>query len=114
MGRWAARPIGGRAACSIGAGGICWARNCSFGPRLAEPPPLDSGGGSMVTLAREIPQLPALVATLRKITEGLAEELACPTQFAPDWSDVERNITQAVAAIRTDSPLFSRAFLWQC
>jgi hypothetical protein len=67
----------------------------------------------MVTLAREIPQLPALEATLRKITEGLAKELACPTQFAPDWSDVEWTIARAVAAMHGVSPLLSRALRWQ-
>lgn len=55
----------------------------------------------------------ALQATLIKITETLASELACPTQTSPDWSDFEWLIARAVAAMHGVSPLLSRALHWQ-
>jgi Uncharacterised nucleotidyltransferase len=67
----------------------------------------------MTTVDREIPQPIVLQATLRKITEGLAQELACPTQLAPDWSDFEWMIARAVAAIHGVSPLLARTLRWQ-
>ena len=67
----------------------------------------------MATLDHEIPQPPALEASLRKITEGLANELACPTDFAPDWSDFEWTVARAVAAMHGVSPLLSRALRWR-
>jgi hypothetical protein len=54
-----------------------------------------------------------LPGTLRKITETLAAELACPTQRAPDWSDFEWKIARAVAAMHGVSPLLSKTLLWQ-
>jgi hypothetical protein len=62
---------------------------------------------------REIPEPVALDRTLRKITEVLAQELACPTQVAPDWSEFEWIVAQAVAAMHGVSPLLSRALRWQ-
>jgi hypothetical protein len=62
---------------------------------------------------REIPEPVALDRTLRKITEVLAKELACPTQVAPDWSDFEWIVARAVAAMHGVSPLLSRALRWQ-
>ena len=67
----------------------------------------------MRTLDRELPRPPVLEATLRKITESLAMELACPMQFAPDWSNFEWTIARAVAAMHGVSPLLSRALRWQ-
>jgi hypothetical protein len=67
----------------------------------------------MATLDREIPQPLALEAALRKITESLAKELACPTQLAPDWSDFEWTVARAVAAMHGVSPLLSRTLRWQ-
>jgi hypothetical protein len=61
----------------------------------------------------EIPQPIVLEATLRKITESLARELACPTHLAPDWSDFEWMIARAVAAIHGVSPLLARTLRWQ-
>jgi hypothetical protein len=55
----------------------------------------------------------ALQATLIKITETLAGELACPTRTSPDWSDFEWLIARAVAAMHGVSPLLSRALHWQ-
>src|SRR5258708_38778288 len=62
---------------------------------------------------REIPEPVALDRTLRKITEVLALELACPTQAVPDWSDFEWIMARAVAAMHGVSPLLSRALRWQ-
>src|SRR6266700_1682445 len=55
----------------------------------------------------------ALQGTLRKITETLAEELACPPRRAPDWSDCEWLIAKAVAAMHGVSPLLSTTLRWQ-
>jgi hypothetical protein len=67
----------------------------------------------MNVVNREIPQPVALGRTLRKITEGLAKELACPTLVAPDWSEFEWIVARAVAAMHGVSPLLSRALRWQ-
>jgi hypothetical protein len=63
--------------------------------------------------SRGAPPPTAFQGTLRKITETLAGELACPTQRAPDWSDFEWKIARAVAAMHGVSPLMSRTLLWQ-
>jgi Uncharacterised nucleotidyltransferase len=60
-----------------------------------------------------VPPPRALPETLRKITETLAAELACPTQRAPDWSDFEWKIARAVAAMHGVSPLLSKTLRWQ-
>jgi hypothetical protein len=60
-----------------------------------------------------VPPPTAFQGTLRKITETLAGELACPTQRTPDWSDFEWNIARAVAAMHGVSPLLSRTLRWQ-
>jgi hypothetical protein len=60
-----------------------------------------------------VPPPRTLPGTLRKITETLAGELACPTQRAPDWSDVEWMIAKAVAAMHGVSPLLSTTLRWQ-
>jgi hypothetical protein len=62
---------------------------------------------------REMAQPRVLEATLRKVTEGLAKELACPTQYAPDWSGFEWTVARAVAAMHGVSPLLSRTLRWQ-
>src|SRR6202795_2169810 len=67
----------------------------------------------MTVRNREIPQPLALDGMLRKITERLAQELACPTQAAPDWSEFEWIIARAVAAMHGVSPLLSRVLRWQ-
>jgi hypothetical protein len=56
--------------------------------------------------------LRALPAALRKTTERLAGELACPSRIAPDWSDFEWLIARAVAAMHGVSPLLSRVLRW--
>jgi len=66
----------------------------------------------MTVLSREMPQPVALEGILRKITEGLAKELACPTQAIPDWSEFEWIVARAVAAMHGISPLLSRALRW--
>jgi hypothetical protein len=67
----------------------------------------------MTTPVHEIPQPTALEATLRKITEFLANELACPAQRVPDWSDFEWTVARAVAAMHGVSPLLRRLLRWR-
>jgi hypothetical protein len=62
---------------------------------------------------REILRPVALDRILRKITEGLAKELASPTHVAPDWSESEWAVARAVAAMHGVSPLLSRVLRWQ-
>jgi hypothetical protein len=59
------------------------------------------------------PRPAALQAALIKITEALARELVCPTPVAPDWSDFEWTVAQAVAAMHGVSPLLSGVLRWQ-
>jgi hypothetical protein len=67
----------------------------------------------MASLGKTLPRPSALQGVLRKITEGLASELGCPTQRIPDWSDFEWTLARAVAAIHGVSPLLSRALCWR-
>ncbi len=67
----------------------------------------------MATLGENIPRPAALQAALRKITEGLANELGSPTQRVPDWSDSDWTVARAVAAIHGVSPLLSHALRWR-
>ena len=60
-----------------------------------------------------VPPPRALQVTLRKITETLAQELASPTQIAPDWSEFDWIVARAVAALHGVSPLLSRALHWR-
>lgn len=59
-----------------------------------------------------LPPLKVLQAALRKITEELACELACPTDIAPDWSDFEWRLARAVAALHGVSPLLASRLNW--
>lgn len=52
-----------------------------------------------MTSAAALPPPKALQAALRETTERLANELAEPTDTAPDWSGFEWNIARAVAAM---------------
>jgi hypothetical protein len=52
-------------------------------------------------------------AALRKTTETLARELACPTRRPPEWSDFEWRIAEAVAAMHGVSALLARELRWQ-
>jgi hypothetical protein len=67
----------------------------------------------MTAPVHEMPQPTALEAILRKTTEFLANELACPAQRAPDWSDFEWSIARAVAAMHGVSPLLCRVLRWR-
>ena len=61
------------------------------------------------------PALPpprVLGATLRKITERLAGELATPTAIPPDWSELEWRLARAVAAMHGVSALLSTRLKW--
>jgi hypothetical protein len=66
-----------------------------------------------MTSAAALPPPKALQAALRKTTERLANELAQPTDSAPQWSDFEWRIARAVAAMHGVSPLLSRVLRWQ-
>lgn len=59
------------------------------------------------------PILNAMEAALRKTTERFANELACPTSVAPDWSESEWLVARAAASMHGVSPLLSRALRWQ-
>ncbi len=60
-----------------------------------------------------LPPPPSVAASLRKITETLARELASPTQLAPDWTEFEWILARAVTAMHGVSPLLSRALHWR-
>lgn len=60
-----------------------------------------------------LPPLPVLHGTLRRITERLASELAQSTEVAPDWSDFEWQLARAVAAMHGVSPLLATQLKWQ-
>jgi Uncharacterised nucleotidyltransferase len=60
----------------------------------------------------DLPLQASLPATLRKITERLAGELAQPTLVAPDWSPIEWRLARAVAVIHCVSPLLSGSLRW--
>jgi hypothetical protein len=46
-------------------------------------------------------------SALRKTTEALARELACPSGVVPDWSQLEWRVARAAAVIHGASPLLS-------
>jgi hypothetical protein len=58
------------------------------------------------------PRPATLQATLIKVTEALALELVWSNPVAPDWSDFEWAVAQAVAAMHGVSPLLSTALRW--
>jgi hypothetical protein len=60
----------------------------------------------------ELPPPKVLHATLRKITETLAGELAHPTTTAPTWSEVEWLLARGVAAMHGVSPLLASGLKW--
>jgi hypothetical protein len=53
-----------------------------------------------------------LHATLRRITERLAAELAIPSDTAPEWSELEWGLARGVAAIHGVSSLLASALKW--
>jgi Uncharacterised nucleotidyltransferase len=60
-----------------------------------------------------LPPLRIVAAALRKTTETLAQELAKPTDRAPDWNPFEWKMAKAVAAMHGVSPLLSDTLRWQ-
>jgi hypothetical protein len=54
-----------------------------------------------------------LQAALRKTTEGLAHELAEPSDQTPDWSRHEWSVARAVAAMHGVSPMLAGRLRWQ-
>ena len=59
-----------------------------------------------------LPPPQELHATLRRITERLATELALPSDTAPDWSELEWKLARGVAAIHGVSSLLAGALKW--
>jgi hypothetical protein len=59
-----------------------------------------------------LPPSRELHATLRRITERLAAELALPSDTAPEWSELEWRLARAVAAIHGVSSLLASALKW--
>jgi hypothetical protein len=59
-----------------------------------------------------LPGLDQVESALRKVTEGLASELAIPSATAPRWDDFEWCIARAVVAMHGISPLLSAALRW--
>jgi len=53
-----------------------------------------------------------LHATLRRITERLAAELALPSDTAPEWSELEWGLARGVAAMHGVSSLLAGALKW--
>ena len=66
-----------------------------------------------MTLPNSVSRPRALQATLRKITEALACELAQPSARVPDWNDMEWLLARAVAAMHGVSPLLARHLRWR-
>jgi len=62
--------------------------------------------------AIDLPRPKVLQEALHRITERLAGELARPTQTAPDWSDIEWQLAQAVAAMHGVSALLAVTLKW--
>jgi hypothetical protein len=61
----------------------------------------------------DLPPLGVLHDTLRKVTERLANELAKPTDVAPDWSGFEWQLARGVAAMHGVSPLLATHLKWE-
>jgi len=59
-----------------------------------------------------LPPFKSLNAALRRTTEALARELACPSVATPDWNDFEWRIAQAVAAMQGVSSLLADRLRW--
>ena len=64
-------------------------------------------------LSATLPSLKEIAAALRKTTEVLAQELACPTATAPQWTDFEWDIARAVTAMQGVSPLLHNRLRWR-
>jgi hypothetical protein len=66
-----------------------------------------------VTTAASGPRPRAVQAALRKTTEFLAGEFACPTAAPPDWSEFEWRVARAAAAMHGVSALLSVTLRWR-
>jgi len=62
-----------------------------------------------------VPHLPlrTIHAALRKTTEVLATELACPSLAAPDWSEAEWLVARAAASIHGIAALLADRLIWR-
>ena len=61
----------------------------------------------------KLPPLKVLQATLGRVTERLASELAQPSPVAPDWPAFEWQLARAVAAMHGTSALLAGHLRWQ-
>ena len=59
-----------------------------------------------------MPPLKVLAAALRRTTERLALELACPTETQPDWNEIEWAVARSVAAMQGVSSLLASKLSW--
>jgi hypothetical protein len=59
-----------------------------------------------------LPPLAAISNALRKTTESLAHEVACPTAKTPQWTDFEWRIGRAAAAMQGISSLLYSGLCW--
>ena len=59
-----------------------------------------------------VPSFGRVETALRKTTEFLAHELACPGTRAPQWNEFEWCIARAVAALQGTSALLSATLQW--
>ena len=65
-----------------------------------------------MSAAIPLPRFGKVEAALRKTTEFLAWELACPGEDAPQWSEFEWRVAEAVAALQGISALLSDTLQW--
>jgi hypothetical protein len=67
----------------------------------------------MSSTTARIPPLRQVQATLARVTESLAAELAFPSLVPPAWGELEWRLAQAAAAIHGISPLLCATLRWR-
>lgn len=67
----------------------------------------------MAFAEKNLPPLRTMQASLHRITELLACELALPGRTPPDWSELEWRLAPAVAAMHGVSPLLASSLQWR-
>jgi hypothetical protein len=66
-----------------------------------------------MSLPADLPCYRVLTEALRTTTERLAAEVACPTDVAPAWSDVEWDVARAVAVMQGTTVLLAKRLRWR-
>jgi hypothetical protein len=66
-----------------------------------------------MSLPADLPCYRVLTEALRTTTERLAAEVACPTDVAPEWSDVEWDVARAVAVMQGTTVLLAKRLRWR-